>query len=206
MSKKLLCVFVVVFFLSLSGCVPQKQGESPPAGGQKEVIKPEVQAPEGWLKYENQSHKFSFYYPPDWQLIPEIERDDLLTFSLEFNDTSQEQKTFWDNSLGYPYYSLAVRVEDNPENMSALDWAVKQYLPQSQEEMRQKYTPVAIGSHQFIKDSGPVTPDGVYFGFQTCPGNAKAYSFVHRVDASKATEQKYLAEVEKILTTLQFTE
>ncbi len=199
--KKLLTIILILSLFLLSGC-NQKQTEKTGQTSQKAAIKPTV--PEGWLKYENTTHKLSFYYPPNWQLRPEIEREDLLTFSLEFNDTSQEQKTFWDNTTGYPYYSLTIKVKNNPDNLSALDWAVKQYLPQSQAEMKTKYTPATLGSHQFIKDSGPVTPAGVYFSYQICPGNAKAYLFVHHADTSKKAEEKYLPAAEKILSSLEF--
>lgn len=197
--KKLFTLTLLFLILILSGCQPKSTSKT-----EQKTAEKKKNIPQGWVKYENADHKLSFYYPSQWQLKPEIERKDLLTLKLEFNDTSQEQKTFWDNTLGYPYYSLLIRVEDNPENMPALDWAVKQYLPESQAEMKAKYTPATIESYEFITSSGPVTPAGVYFDYQICPGNNKAYLFIHQVDALKQTEGKYLPEVEKILTSLEF--
>jgi hypothetical protein len=184
--KKLLILILLLPLFLLSGCKQKPTGKTTEPGEKQ----PAATVPAGWLKYENTSHKFSFYYPPQWQMVPEIERDDLLTFMLELHDEG--------------YFSLLVRVENNPDNLEALDWAVKQYLPQSQAKMKATYTPVPIGDYEFIKDSGPVAPAGIYFAYQICPGNAKAYLFIHQTDTNKEAEQKYLGEVEKILTTLKF--
>ena len=98
--KKLLTLILILSLFLLSGC-NQKQTEKAGQTSQKAAIKPTV--PEDWLKYENTTHKLSFYYPPNWQLKPEIERDDLLTFFLELEDEG--------------YYSFLIRVENNPDNL-----------------------------------------------------------------------------------------
>jgi len=199
-SKKHL--IYILFFITttlLTGCLPKQKTQE-----QKQTDQEETTVPANWQKFSNAVHKFSFFYPLHWTFRPEIDREDLLTFALEFNDDSQRQKTFWNNTVGYPYYSFSARIEKNPQNLSALDWEVRQVIDIAREEAKEGYHQVVVGPHQGVMKSGPTTPAGINYSYTFCPGNGQAYNFVYWADAHVESQEKYLPEVKQIMETTVF--
>lgn len=209
MKKSLILksLFLLTVFLFLTGCLPKKptveKMQQGTTGEQAETGQAAANLPEGWQTYENKDHKLTLYYPGEWQLRPEIDKEDLLTFFLEFEDDSQEQKIFWDDTKGYPFYSLSVRVKDNPDNITALDWAVRQVIPQAKEEAKEKYESVSFGQYQGVMSSGPTSPAGYHYEYIFCPGNGIAYTFVYTADTFKDTETKFKPTVEQMFNLME---
>lgn len=200
LNKIFSLTLALLIVLALSACLPQKQDLS--------KTEEAIQAiPENWEVFDSPNHKFKLHYPPHWQIQPEIDRQDLLAMTLFFEDQSQEQVAFWDNTVGIPYYQIAVRIEDNPDNLSSLDWVVKQVIPEAQEQAKQRYESAALGSHQEVKETGPVTPPGSgdMTSISFAPDNGKAYTFTYYGYAHEETHELYLEEFEQMLAGLEFT-
>jgi hypothetical protein len=199
-------IFVFLLVFILTGCSQAQQEKNKTQEQTKQETtksipedEKENPIPSDWQTYENQTHKLTLFYPSSWTLAPEIDKENLLTFSLSRNDDSQEMKTFWNGAKNYPYYALNVRIESNPQNLKPLDWAVKQVIPQAKEEAKKRYKEISLGSLEGIYESGPVEPSGIMYHFIFCPENNKAYSFTYQADAFPKTQEKFLAEIKKII-------
>jgi hypothetical protein len=204
--KKALTGLAVLLTLVLIGGSCDKDKISQMTGGLTDQTA-ESEVPEGWQTYTSEKHKFSFSYPEAWKIVPEVNRDDLLTMKLLLIDESQaERENELTGGMMPCEYWFTVRVEDNPENMSAKDFGVKQYLAQSREEMKAELKDYELNGVQGYTNSGPVTPpsSGNWSQVSLGPKNGKAYSFVYYAAAHPETHEKYLEEFNQILDTLEF--
>lgn len=200
-TKKYFLLGLLTFGLSLSACTPKTQLNTTNQNENSTV------AHADWQELSFEKQKFSLHYPSNWNFKPEIERDNLLTGSLVLTDETQEKtKNLVTNEMFTPEYMINIRVEDNPDNLSASDFAVKQYLPQSRDKMKAKLTETKIAGQIATIDSGPTTPpgSGPYTEFIFAPKNNKAYYFTYWPAAHEETTDKYLEEFKKVLATLKF--
>ena len=160
-------------------------------------------------EYQSDTHKFSFSYPLEWEIVPEINKDSLLTMKLLLIDKTQaERENELTGEMMPCEYWITVRVEDNKDNLAAKDFGVKQYLSQSREEMKAKLKDYSLNGVDGYTDTGPVTPpsSGNWTGVTLAPENSKAYSFTYYAAAHADTHEKYLEEFNQILKTLKFTD
>ena len=162
-----------------------------------------------WVVFDMPGHKFSLKHPQEWLYVSEIDKESLLTGTLEWEDPSQED--FVDEITGEPLtvvYVINMRVEDNPENMSAKEHELSKYLPKSRPEIEPTLEEVTIAGVPGIKiadDIQQVNTSGGVTQYKLAPGNGKVYAFWHVASAHEGTHEKYLPEFEKILSTLKFT-
>jgi len=185
-STPILIIFLV---LGLSGCGMAKKTDTEP----------------DWVTFENKSQQFSFKYPQEWVLVPEIEKESLLTAFLKREDPSQEKVEVWNGELITPIYQIAIRAEDNPKNLSAREFELSRY-PSGGEEVGKSLEDITIAGVPGFKTSGPITPpgSGPMTNIVLAPGNGKIYSFVYTADAYPQTHEKFLPEFNQILETLKF--
>jgi len=206
--KKILTGLVVVLGLVLIGGACDKDSVKKATSGLTgETGKSEM--PEGWVEYQSDTHKFSFNHPSTWEIVPEINKDSLLTMKLLLIDKTQaERENELTGGMMPSEYWITVRVEGNPDNLSAKDFGVKQYLSQSRAEMKAKLKDYSLNGVEGYTDSGPVTPpsSGDWTQVSLGPKNGKAYSFVYYAAAHEQTHEKYLEEFYQILETLEFSQ
>jgi len=207
--KKILTGLVVVLALVLVGGGCDKEKVSQMTGGLTDKVAKtgESQMSEGWTKYESETHKFSFSHPSAWEIVPEINKDSLLTMKLLLIDKTQaERENELTGGMMFSEYWITVRVENNPDNMLAKDFGVKQYISQSRAEMKAKLKDYSLNGVEGYTESGPVTPpsSGNWTGVNLAPKNGKFYRFTYYAAAHPETHEKYLEEFYQILETLEF--
>ncbi|MFC1627328.1 hypothetical protein ACFL18_02080 [Patescibacteria group bacterium] len=201
--KKILTGLLIVLGLVLVGASCDKDSVKEMTSG----LTGETAMPDGWVEYKSETHKFSFNHPSAWVIVPEINKDSLLTMKLLLIDKTQaERENELTGGMMPSEYWITFRVEDNPDNMSAKDFGVKQYLSQSKAEMKAKFKDYSLNGVEGYTDSGPVTPpsSGNWTQVSLGPKNGKAYSFVYYAAAHPDTHKKYLEEFYQILETLEF--
>jgi len=207
--KKILTGLVVVLALVLVGGACDKEKVSQMTGGLTDKVTEteKSQMPEGWVEYRSETHKFSFNHSSEWEIVPEINKDSLLTMKLLlFDKTQAERENELTGGMMPCQYWITIRVEDNPDNMLAKDFGVKQYISQSRAEMKAKLKDYSLNGLDAYTDSGPVTPpsSGNWTGVSLAPENGKFYSFTYYAAAHPDTHEKYLEEFYQILETLEF--
>jgi len=206
-KKLLFPSLMLVFALTLVGASCNKEEEVGKTGvGKTKVGETELA---GGKEYRSDTHKFSFNYPSEWEIVPEIDKDSLLTMKLLFVDKSQaERENELTGGMMPSEYWINVRVENNPDNLSAKDFGVKQYLSESKAEMKAKLKDFSLNGVDGYTDTGPVTPpsSGNWTGITLAPKNGKAYTFTYYAAAHPDTHEKYLEEFNQILETLKFTD
>ena len=215
---KLSLLLVIVMAVALVGCQKQEtgQGETSPikkltkkVTGSKEETE-EVGPYADWVVFDQPNHKFSLKHPQDWLYVPEIDKETLLTGTLEREDPEQED--FIDEMTREPFtvvYVINMRVEDNPNNLSAKEHELSTYIPQARADMESKLEEVTIAGIPGIKmadDIRQVNTSGGVTQYKLAPGNGKVYSFWYVASAHQDTHEKYLSEFEEILSTLKFTD
>jgi len=206
--KKILTGLMVVLGLVLIGGSCDKDSVKKATSGLTGKTA-ESEMPEGWVGYQSDTHKFSFNHPSTWEIVPEIDKDSLLTMKLLLIDKAQaERENELTGGMMSSEYWITIRVEDNPDNMSAKDFGVKQYMSQSRAEMKAKLKDYSLNGVEGYTDSGPVTPpsSGDWTGVTLAPKNSKAYSLTYYAAAHSETHEKYLEEFHQILETLKFTD
>jgi hypothetical protein len=208
-------LLVLVLALTLIGGACQKTAVKDLTTGltekAKQVTQPtdQTKAPVDWQEYTSQTHKFSFHYGSDWELRPEIDREDLLTFFLVVEDENQEKrKNELTGEMMTCEYMISVRVEDNPDNLSAKEHELSRYIPQGRDTIAAGLEDITVAGIEGYKHSGPRTPpsSGDFTEIKLAPGNGKVYSFVYSAAAHPDTHEKYLEEFEQILETLEFSQ
>ena len=217
--KKLAVIsLIAVFGFSISACTKQDQSgkadgpikkltEKVTGGDEKEAA--DLQHAD-WVTFERENHKFSFKHPKEWLFVPEIDKESLFTGRLDREDPTQEK--FIDEITGEPFtvvYTINMRVEDNPENLSAREHELSKYIPQGRAHIESKFTDVAFGGSQGIEIASQVTQvntSGPVVEYLLAPGNGKVYRFVYVASAHKQTHNQFLGEFEQILSTLVFVD
>jgi len=222
--KQVIKVSAVVFLAGatvlLAGCLKQEtsqeeKGVSPvkklteKVTGQKEAA--EDSGPYAdWVVFDRSDHKFSLKHPKEWLYVPEIDKETLLTGTLEREDPNQED--FVDEITGEPFtvvYVINMRVEDNPDNLSAKEHELKGYIPQGRASIEATLEEVTVAGTSGVKKAENIrqvnTSGGVTW-YKLAPSNGKVYSFWYVASAHEGTHEKYLPEFEEILSTLQFAD
>ena len=181
-------LLVVVIGLSLSAC--QKQGVT---GKISEQVAKDLFS--DWVVFERPNHKFSFKHPKEWLFVPEIDKEGLFTGKLDREDPTQED--FVDEITGEPFtvvYTLNMRVEDNPENLSAREYELARYIPQGRATIEAKFSDVTFGGAEGIKIGSEVTQvntSGPVVEYLLAPGNGKIYRFFYVASAHKQTHNQF---------------
>lgn len=194
--------------LLFSGCLIQDSDSvkelTSKATGQKEEVDSDV----GLIAFSQPDHKFSFKHSAGWLFVPEIDKATLFTGGLEQEDPAQED--FMDEIQGTPFtvvYNINMRVEDNKDNLSAREKELSRYLSSGRADIDKTLVDVEFAGVKGIKvknDATQVNTSGPMTVYLFAPGNGKFYSFSYGASAHKNTHQKYLAEFEEILSTLEF--
>jgi len=210
--KKLAVIsLIAIFGFSVSACTHQDQsgekgGPIAKLTGKKEA---EVDKYAGWTDFDRPVHKFSLKYPQGWVFVPEIDKESLFTGGLDREDPTQEK--FINEITGEPFtvvYTINMRVEDNPENLSARDKELSRYIPQGRASIAETLEDITMVGIEGIKNVGPtqVNTSGPTIQYKLAPGNGKVYSFVYVASAHKQTHNQFLEEFEQILSTLVFAD
>jgi len=218
--KLISLVFLLTTLVFLAGCQKQKTSQEKTSSGstkeptEKTTGQKKEQEEAGpyadWVDFDQTNHKFSLKHPQGWLYVPEIDKKDLFTGTLEREDPSQED--FIDELTNEPFtvvYTINMRVEDNPENMSAKEHELSRYLAQSRAKMEAKLEEVTIAGVPGIKKADnirQVNTSGGVTEYKLAPGNGKVYHFWYIASAHEDSHQKYLLEFEKILSTLKFAD
>jgi len=208
-TSKIVAISILLGSLLLfSGCLGQDTDSvkklTSVVTGQKETAGEAA----GLITFSQPNHKFSFKHPEGWLFVPEIDKATLFTGSLEQEDPSQED--FIDEIRGTPFtvvYNINMRVEDNKENLSAREKELSRYLSSGRAEIDKTLVDVEFGGVKGIKVKNDVTQvntSGPVMQYLFAPGNGKFYGFTYVASAHKDTHQKFLAEFEEILSTLEF--
>lgn len=211
---KLSLVLVVGATVILAGCQKKETGQeetSPIKKLTEKVTGKEAKEADpyaDWVVFDKPNHKFSLKHPQEWLYVPEIDKEGLLTGTLEQEDLSQED--FVDEITGEPFtvvYVINMRVEDNPENKSAKEHELSKYLAQSRAKIEPTLKEVTMAGIPGIKiadDIKQVNTSGGVTQYKLAPGNGKVYAFWYVASAHPETHEKYLSEFEEILSTLKF--
>lgn len=183
MLKKLSFLLLIISLLVLTGC--QKKTTFQPSP------QPTITIPHDWQTYTSPDQKLTLYYPSDWQMVLEIAKPELLTFSLQLEEETD-------------YFQINFRAEPNPENLSSIDWAVHQVISEAREQSKQRYTPFTLGLYQGVTESGPVVPagSGPMTAYIIAPGNNWAYEFTYTANAP-GLHEKFLPTLQQIISLMK---
>jgi hypothetical protein len=177
MKKIILIPLFVFMVLGLVGGACSKPAD------EKKVTKESVKT-SGWEEFISAEHKLTMKYPKEWVRQPEIDKAHLLTFSFNKGE-----------------YMIVVRVEENVDNMSAKDFAVKQYISSGKESEKAKLKDYSVNGLTGFTDSGPVTPEGKYTRVGLAPNNGKYYGFTF-----SSTDDLLIDEFYQMIEALKFSD
>lgn len=197
MKKKILLTlpFLVLMAVFLSGCLLEKK--------EPKVETIEEKVPADWQTYKNDKYKFSFQYPADWEFEVTFDQEDLFGIDIVKKDTTQEKLLLYEEEM-VPSYNMMVRVEPNPENISAKEKRLSYFGAQSREQEEKNLKPYTVGGVEGIRffegsapASGPVTMVLLTHG-------GSFYQFSYGALAHQETHEKFLKDFELLLSTVEF--
>lgn len=197
-------ILVMVIGLTLSAC--QKQEVT---GRISDQVAKEQDLYGDWVVFEKENHKFSFKHPREWLFVPEIDKEGLFTGRMDREDPAQED--FINEITGEPFtvvYSISMRVEDNSENLSAREYELSKYIPEGRADIEANLSDITIGGAEGVKiatEAVQVNTSGPPVEYLLAPDNGKVYRFVYVASAHEQTDNKFLEEFNRILSTLKFS-
>lgn len=157
----------------------------------------------GWKTQDNTKQKFSIKYPKEWGFTVDREEEGFFSARLDKEDPEQEKIA---DIVGNPmtvWYLISIKIEDNPNNLSAYDFKLKEYPKSSKDEIEQSFEDIEIAGIKGIKILDP----GVMGNTHTVvlvPNNGKTYSFTYSAYTHNETYDKFLNDFYTILDTLEF--
>lgn len=173
-------LLIITSSLALSACVqPKKQITEPPlsqsSSQTSKTITPENTS-ENWQNFTSPKYKFSFKYPPEWKLKKETESDQGLSLALLKSEEI-----------------IAVRVEKNPDNLSAREYELKRYLPSGREDVSKTLTDIEVNGVRGIWSMVPST-EGQATMLALAPMNGWIYGFGYTSDTGESEEFNKIVE------------
>ena len=192
----LTAVFLTAIFLT--ACIPKKETAETPAIEQESVI------PSDWKSYKNEKHQLSFQYPPNWSF--NVIRDDaeMLSIGLSKEDKEQEKVMFYEEMM--PLYQINVMVSSNTKNLTAKESRLNQFIESSRAQEEEKLEAVNYGRADGVKFPEGAAPSSGLSTVVLLAKNNKLYNFTYSALTHKETHEKFMAEFEKILLTINFLE
>jgi hypothetical protein len=161
-----------------------------------------------WKTYINSEYGYSFQYPQDWKFSftkPQNFKYPSVAI-LSKDDPSQPKVaiTSDDPNKFMASYTILIQVDNNPKNLSAKDYFLKDVSPEDKQDEENKLKEYTVGGVRGIlfRDTGSPS-SGLYTMIQVSKNNM-LYSFEYNALAHPETHNKYLDLYTQILSTFKF--
>lgn len=195
--------FIAIFILgsALVGLLLFWQGRK--AINEKIPLGDEKTRPTEELIYKNQQHHLSFRYPSDWQLEEIADEPQFLSLILKKEDEGQEKVLVPGGEKAVPVYSISVRVNNNPQQLSAMDYYLNQFASGSRAQAEEKIEKLTLSGRPAIKYLEGAAPASGPSTMVLVAKGDKIYSFSYSALAQKETHEKFLDQFNLLLATVK---
>ena len=158
----------------------------------------------GWRVYRNDEFNFQFSYPSEWDFKLGTGQLFLFRAFLTKEDRSQQPVEIPGDIAITPYYQISIIVEDNPKNLSAKDFYLKDFAPEVRDEIGEKLEKVNIAGEDAIKYQQGAAPSSGLVTTVLISHKGKVYQLDYGAMAYKETHEKYMSVFNQILSSFQF--
>ncbi len=157
-----------------------------------------------WKVYRNDNFGFQLSYPPEWDLKLGAGQAFLFQAFLKKEDGSQRPVEMPGGTTITPYYQILVSIQNNPKNLSAKDFYLKDFTPEARKDAERGLEEINVAGEKAIKYQEAVGPSSGLATTVSVSHDSKIYQLSYGAIAHKATHEKYLTIFNTILSTFKF--
>lgn len=156
--------------------------------------------------YRNEDFNFQFNYPSEWDFKLSTEQAFLFRVLLKKEDYSQRPIEMPGGTKVAPYYQILISIQDNPKNLSAKDFYLDVFSPESRDDIEKKLEEINVAGEKAIRYQEVIAPSSGLATTVSISHNGRIYNLSYGAMAYEATHEKYLPIFNKVLSSFKFTD